>query len=190
MKDTMNPYKNDDRAMEGDFRGNSSNGGGSSDVNARGNRKRAHSSSNTGKARLNIFYNQQNQPQASAEELMGRANDILQQTFGHNSLRPLQETAVKEALKRNSQIVIMATGGGKSMCYQLPALAGGNNSGKVRAENSSVTIVVCPLIALMIDQVNNLHRKGVHTAACLSSTHSAKVRSRKIMRVFLLVIQF
>ena len=107
---------------------------------------------------------------------MQRANIILQQTFKHSSLRPLQERAVKNALQQKSSIVVIATGGGKSICYQLPALVGGNTNAKLRAENSKVTIVVCPLIALMLDQVNNLHRKGVRTAACLSSTHSAKAK--------------
>ncbi|KAL9184396.1 hypothetical protein ACHAXT_002482 [Thalassiosira profunda] len=133
--------------------------------------------------RLTDFYNKPTQPQASAEELMGRANAILRQTFKHQSLRPLQEAAVKNALQRSSQIVIMATGGGKSLTYQLPALAGGNNIANVRADNSSVTIVVCPLIALMVDQVNNLCRKGVRTAACLSSSLSQKAKQEIYSRL-------
>ncbi len=67
----------------------------------------------------------------------------------------------------------MATGGGKSICYQLPALVGYGTSTRGAAD-SFVTIVVCPLIALMVDQVKNLHRKGILTAACLSSSQSAK----------------
>ena len=54
---------------------------------------------------------------------------------------------------------------------------------KLRADNSIVTIVVCPLIALMVDQVNNLHRKGIHTAAYLSSTNSAKAKAEIIKRL-------
>ncbi|KAL7551933.1 hypothetical protein ACHAWF_015156 [Thalassiosira exigua] len=123
-----------------------------------------------GKAReapITNFYTRQKQTHASPQELLRRANVILKQTFKHDSLRPLQESAVEGALQRRSQIVIMATGGGKSMCYQLPALAAGNDS---------VTIVICPLIALMIDQVNNLHKKGVRTAACWSSSLTAKAK--------------
>ena len=129
------------------------------------------------------FYNQEQKQTHQPEELLRRTNSILQQTFKHNSLRPLQETAVKGALQGKNQIVIMATGGGKSLCYQLPALAGGNNKPNVRAEKSSVTIVVSPLIALMIDQVNNLHAKGVRTAACLSSTHSSKAKAEIFNRL-------
>mmetsp|Transcript_2221 Transcript_2221/g.4217 ORF Transcript_2221/g.4217 Transcript_2221/m.4217 type:complete len:988 (-) Transcript_2221:221-3184(-) len=139
-------------------------------------------------SRLTEFFNQRKDrpivvPHESAEDLLKRANIILQQTFNHNSLRPLQETAVKGALQKSSQIVIMATGGGKSVCYQLPALAGGNSNVKDHAANSSVTIVVCPLIALMIDQVNNLHKKGVRTAACLSSSHNQKEKQDILNRL-------
>lgn len=63
---------------------------------------------------------------------------------------------------------------GKSICYQLPALVAGG---------SAVTIVVCPLIALMIDQVNNLHRKGVMTAAYLSSSQSSKTKQEILNRL-------
>jgi hypothetical protein len=133
-------------------------------------------------SRLTDFYNQQQRPE-TVEQLMERANAILQKTFNHNSLRPLQEEAVKGALQKKSQIIIMATGGGKSLCYQIPALLGNGPAGKVRAEDSCVTIVVCPLIALMVDQVNNLHKKGIHTAACWSSSHSAKVKADVMNRL-------
>jgi len=129
------------------------------------------------------YFIQRERPRESQEDLLERANSILRKTFKHNSLRPLQDTAVKGALKKTSQIVIMATGGGKSICYQLPALAGGNTNINERADNSSVTIVVCPLIALMIDQVENLHRKGVHTAASLSSTNTAKEKQEIFHRL-------
>ena len=73
--------------------------------------------------------------------------------------------------------------GGKSLCYQLPALVGGNINVEERAENSSVTIVVCPLIALMTDQVNNLHNKGIRSAACWSSSHNAKAKEEILNRL-------
>jgi len=142
---------------------------GDDEANYNNSSKPSSSSASGSESRLTDFYNQQKRPHISAESLMERANSILQQTFKHNSLRPLQETAVKNALQQKSSIVIMATGGGKSICYQLPALVGSgiNDNTKLRAENSSVTICVCPLIALMMDQVSNLHRLGVRTAACL-----------------------
>lgn len=119
----------------------------------------------------------------SVESLLQRANIILQQSFKHKSLRPLQETAITNTLQCKNSIVVMATGDGKSLCYQLPALVGGTTSTNIRADTSRVTIVVCPLIALMMDQVNNLLKRGINTAACLSSTHSAKTRLEILNRL-------
>jgi len=127
------------------------------------------------------FFNQRNRP--SADDLLRQANVILRQSFKLESLRPLQESAVMNALQQKSSIVVMATGSGKSLCYQLPALVGGNITTKVCANNSSVTIVVCPLIALMVDQVENLYRKGIRTAACLSSSHTAKEKAETLNRL-------
>jgi hypothetical protein len=127
------------------------------------------------------FFNRRKRP--AADDLLRQANIVLRQTFKLESLRPLQECAVVNALQQRSSIVVMATGSGKSLCYQLPALVGGNNNTKVCANSSSVTIVVCPLIALMVDQVGNLFRKGIRTAACLSSTHSAKEKTETLNRL-------
>lgn len=113
------------------------------------------------------------------ETLMQQAMFTLKERFGHSSLRPLQETAIRRALQRTHQIVILATGGGKSICYQLPALIG---DGQPKPQ-CSVTIVVCPLIALMVDQVRNLHKKGIMTAACLSSSQTAKEKSEVYSRL-------
>jgi len=153
-----------------------------SDTDDNDKKKRSKESS---KRTLTDFYNQNaNQPAASVESLMERASHILQSTFKLKSLRPLQQTAIQGALGGNSQIVIMATGGGKSLCYQLPTLAGGSTYNQaLSAKNSRVTIVVCPLIALMIDQVNNLMKKGVMTAACWSSSHSAKEKAHIMKRL-------
>ena len=159
-------------------------------INNYDNGKRKSKSKNkdvaTKRARLTDFYNQKStQQQPSLESLMDRATHILQSTFKLRSLRPLQQKAIQGCLSCKSQIVILATGGGKSLCYQLPALVGGNNFNhqSLNAKNSSVTIVVCPLIALMIDQVNNLMKKGVLTAACWSSSHSAKDKAHIMKRL-------
>lgn len=141
-------------------------------------------SKDTSKRTLVDFYNQNsNQPAAPVESLMERAQHILQSTFKLKSLRPLQQTAIEGSLGGNSQIVIMATGGGKSLCYQLPTLSCNAYNQSLTAKNSRVTIVICPLIALMIDQVNNLMKKGVMTAACWSSSHSAKEKAQIMKRL-------
>ena len=135
------------------------------------------------KRSISDFYNQRsnNERPPTMESLMERASNILQSTFKLESLRPLQRTSIQGVLGGKSQIVIMATGGGKSLCYQLPALASGNTT--IKAKNSKVTIVICPLIALMIDQVNNLMKKGIKTAACWSSSHSAKYKAEIMKRL-------
>ncbi len=107
----------------------------------------------------------------SLEQRYQRALDILQNTFNISSLRALQPNAIRTALAQKSQIIVMATGGGKSLCYQLPALV-----------FTGVTIVVSPLIALMVDQVQGLLQKGVE-AAMISSSNSAKENQMIMQRL-------
>lgn len=97
----------------------------------------------------------------SPDQLYQKAITILQQTFQLDSLRKLQPIAVRSVLEGKSQLIIMATGGGKSLCYQLPALV-----------MQGLTIVISPLIALMTDQVNALHSKGIQ-ADFISSAKTA-----------------
>ena len=141
-------------------------------------KKHSTSSKNDKANKMSItdYYNKH--PTFSIETLMQQAKAVLKERFKHSSLRPLQETAVKRALERTNQIIIMATGGGKSICYQLPALVGFG-----KRAHDSVTIVVCPLIALMVDQVRNLHKKGILTAACLSSSQTAKEKAEIYSRL-------
>ncbi len=75
---------------------------------------------------------------------------LLKQHFGYDEFRPQQEAIIGNALAGQHSLVIMPTGGGKSLCYQLPALARGG-----------LTLVVSPLIALMKDQVDGLRANGV-----------------------------
>jgi RecQ family ATP-dependent DNA helicase len=96
----------------------------------------------------------------SYSDLKSRAKLVLTNTFKIQQLRNLQPKAIKCALKRQHCIVVMATGGGKSLCYQLPAVVLGG-----------VSLVISPLIALMQDQVQALLGKGID-AAIISSANS------------------
>jgi ATP-dependent DNA helicase RecQ len=102
-------------------------------------------------------------------ELLGS----LKRHFGHDQFRPLQREIVQDALAGQDVFVLMPTGGGKSLCFQLPALM-----------RDGLTIVVSPLIALMKDQVDALQTSGI-PATYLNSTldrEEAKTRWRGLHR--------
>ncbi len=90
----------------------------------------------------------------------GDLRRLLKQHFGYDEFRPRQEAIIANALAGRHGLVIIPTGGGKSLCYQLPAMAMGG-----------LTLVVSPLIALMKDQVDALRANGV-PAAFINSTLS------------------
>ena len=92
------------------------------------------------------------------------ALDILGEVFGYANFRGPQAAIVDHVINGGDALVLMPTGGGKSLCYQIPAIARQN-------AGHGVTIVVSPLIALMHDQVGALHEAGV-LAAFLNSTQS------------------
>ena len=97
----------------------------------------------------------------------------LKKHFGHDQFRPLQREIVQDALAGQDVFVLMPTGGGKSLCFQLPALM-----------RDGLTIVVSPLIALMKDQVDALQTSGI-AATYLNSTlnrEEAKARWRGLHR--------
>ena len=87
---------------------------------------------------------------------------LIQKTWGYSTLRPLQEPAMRAMLERRDSVVVLPTGGGKSLCYQAPALYLSQNGG-------GPTVVVSPLIALMKDQVDSLRELGVAAAQMDSS---------------------
>ena len=89
---------------------------------------------------------------------------ILSEVFGYESFRGPQQDIIEHVTSGQDALVLMPTGGGKSLCYQIPAIAR-QNSGL------GLTVVVSPLIALMHDQVGALHEAGV-SAAFLNSTLS------------------
>ena len=94
---------------------------------------------------------------------------ILREVFGYEQFRGPQEAIVSHVIQGGDALVLMPTGGGKSLCYQIPAIA------RQRA-GQGVTLVVSPLIALMHDQVGALHEAGVD-AAFLNSTLSGEQAS-------------
>src|SRR2546423_9989225 len=98
----------------------------------------------------------------SAQPNIDRALHILQSVFGYPSFRGQQAEIVEHVVRGGDALVLMPTGGGKSLCYQVPAIV------RHRAEQG-VAVVVSPLIALMHDQVGALEEDGVH-AAFLKST--------------------
>ena len=82
---------------------------------------------------------------------------LLKDVFGFDSFRPGQEEIIQAVIDGQNVLAIMPTGGGKSLCFQLPALLG-----------KGVTVVVSPLIALMRDQVRALQELGVKAGALTS----------------------
>src|SRR5437016_14489201 len=93
----------------------------------------------------------------------------LRRYWGYSSFRPLQEKIVRSLLNGHDTCVVMPTGGGKSLCYQLPAVISGRTA-----------VVISPLIALMQDQASQLAQMGI-PAAVLNSSLNAEQQSN-VMR--------
>jgi len=103
--------------------------------------------------------------------MMQQAKTILQETFGYNTFRPLQGEVIRNVLNKKDTLVIMPTGGGKSLCYQIPALI-----------FDGLTIVVSPLISLMKDQVEQLEEFGV-SALFLNSSLTPEMYRQNVNRL-------
>ena len=82
------------------------------------------------------------------------AVEVLKEYWGYDSFRPMQEDIIKAALERRDVLAILPTGGGKSVCFQVPALM-----------SDGIALVVTPLVALMKDQVQNLEARGIKALA-------------------------
>ncbi len=90
--------------------------------------------------------------------------DILRSYWGYESFRPLQEDIIRAALEDRDVLAILPTGGGKSVCFQVPALA-----------REGIALVVTPLIALMKDQVQNLAARGIRAIAVHAGMNTREV---------------
>ncbi len=97
--------------------------------------------------------------------MINSAKTILKNVFGYDEFRPLQKEIIENVLKKNDTLVVMPTGGGKSLCYQIPALI-----------HEGLTVVVSPLISLMKDQVEQLREFGVPSVFLNSSLSHEKYR--------------
>jgi len=98
----------------------------------------------------------------------GALRDALKHHFGFGAFRPLQEEIVNDVLGGRDVFALLPTGGGKSMCFQLPAVLG-----------DGLTVVISPLIALMKDQVDALTTAGIPAAVLNSSLDPGAVRERQ-----------
>src|SRR5690606_20714849 len=88
---------------------------------------------------------------------MSKSQEILKQYWGFDSFREGQEAIVEDVVYGHDVLALLPTGGGKSICFQVPGIM-----------REGITIVVSPLIALMQDQVNNLNRRGIRARALTS----------------------
>jgi len=93
------------------------------------------------------------------------AVEILKRYWKYNSFRPLQQEIIDSILSGNDTLAVMPTGGGKSICFQVPSIM-----------NDGLCLVISPLIALMKDQVLNLKRKGIPALSIYSGMSFIEVK--------------
>jgi len=117
-------------------------------------------------------------PDADAADAVLR--DVLHRFWGFAGFRPLQREAMHAILASRDSVVVLPTGGGKSLCFQAPALVG--REGREGQERDGIAVVVSPLISLMKDQVDGLRVDGV-AAAYLNSTLVAQERDEVLAAV-------
>ena len=93
-------------------------------------------------------------PETDLDASLTRARNLFSEYWGHEDLRPLQREAVSATLQGRDTLLVLPTGGGKSVCYQLPALV-----------QERPVVVLSPLVSLMKDQVDGLRASGIAAAA-------------------------
>ncbi len=98
--------------------------------------------------------------------------EALHSYFGYDDFRPLQSEIIDSVLAGRDTLALMPTGGGKSICFQVPTLVLGHDNPDKR-----LCLVITPLIALMRDQVANLHERGIHAAAIYTGLSYDKQRT-------------
>ena len=103
----------------------------------------------------------------SPRPTLDHARAVLREQFGYPDFRPAQVRAVQTVLAGHDALIVLPTGGGKSLCFQVPALL-----------REGLTVVISPLISLMKDQVETLERRGIAAAFINSTLSSAEVANR------------
>src|SRR3989338_5901442 len=100
---------------------------------------------------------------------MQSAAEALKKHFGYSDFHPMQESIVNDVLADRDVFVLMPTGSGKSMCYQLPAVM-----------KDGITVVISPLIALIKDQVDSLGANGIWASYINSSLSTKEIENAKV----------
>jgi cold shock CspA family protein len=101
---------------------------------------------------------------------MSTALQILEKYWGHNQFRPLQEGIIDAVLAKKDVLALLPTGGGKSICFQVPALL-----------KDGMCLVISPLIALMQDQVSNLQEKGIDVWLALEAMEQTYLKKFNVI---------
>lgn len=96
--------------------------------------------------------------------MRSKIQNILSQYWGHSAFRPLQEDIILSVLEGKDTLALLPTGGGKSICFQVPAMA-----------MDGICVVISPLIALMKDQVENLRKRGIPAVSIVSGMNRTEI---------------